>query len=180
MQRDIEATLADVHIAVNDWAACGTRMRAVIGALENNPPPLPAMKSARHGACSIGWKRGTSSSSATGTTAWSAARSEDQLVPDTRSGLGILSDYQHRRPQPRHPTVLRGDVRARARESELLILTKANSTATVHRGEYLDYVGVKTFDERGNVDGEHRFLGLWTSTAYHRQPARYSRAARES
>ncbi|HET9389229.1 MAG TPA: NAD-glutamate dehydrogenase [Steroidobacteraceae bacterium] len=68
------------------------------------------------------------------------------------------------------PIVLRGEVRTRARERELLILTKANSTATVHRGEYLDYVGVKDFDDRGRVCGEHRFLGLWTSTAYHRSP----------
>ena len=66
--------------------------------------------------------------------------------------------------------MLRGDVRARAREPELLIVTKANSTATVHRAELLDYVGVKTFDSRGRVDGEHRFLGLWTSTAYHGSP----------
>jgi len=61
-------------------------------------------------------------------------------------------------------------VRARAREPELLIVTKANTTASVHRAELLDYVGVKTFDARGRVDGEHRFLGLWTSTAYHGSP----------
>ncbi len=54
--------------------------------------------------------------------------------------------------------------------AELLVLTKANSISTVHRGEYLDYAGVKTFDARGRVTGEHRFLGLWTSTAYHRSP----------
>src|SRR5256885_3930787 len=70
----------------------------------------------------------------------------------------------------RSVTTLRAEVRARAREPELLIVTKANSTATVHRGELLDYVGVKTFDRRGRVDGEHRFLGLWTSTAYHGSP----------
>ncbi|MFI4880177.1 MAG: NAD-glutamate dehydrogenase, partial [Steroidobacterales bacterium] len=57
-----------------------------------------------------------------------------------------------------------------ARAAELLVITKANSTATVHRGEYLDYVGIKTFDSRGRVDGEHRFLGLWVSTAYHSSP----------
>ncbi|TLY62112.1 MAG: NAD-glutamate dehydrogenase, partial [Gammaproteobacteria bacterium] len=66
--------------------------------------------------------------------------------------------------------MLRGDLRTRARERELLIVTKANSIATVHRGEYLDYVGVKTFDARGRVSGEHRFLGLWTSTAYYGSP----------
>ncbi|HJX22568.1 MAG TPA: hypothetical protein VJ454_16340, partial [Steroidobacteraceae bacterium] len=88
---------------------------------------------------------------------------------DPRSGLGILSSTRRRGQRP-NVTTLRGDVRARAREPELLIVTKANSTATVHRGELLDYVGVKTFDRRGRVDGEHRFLGLWTSTAYHGSP----------
>ena len=41
----------------------------------------------------------------------------------------------------------------------------------MHRGSYLDYVGVKTFDAAGKVSGEHRFLGLWTSSAYHKPPA---------
>ena len=36
----------------------------------------------------------------------------------------------------------------------------------MHRSTYLDYVGVKTFDEQGEVTGERRFLGLFTSTAY--------------
>ncbi len=61
-------------------------------------------------------------------------------------------------------------MREHARARELLILTKANSTATVHRGTYLDYVGVKTFGPRGEVTGEHRFLGLWTHTAYYSSP----------
>ena len=96
-------------------------------------------------------------------------RTEDHLVPDTRSGLGLLNSARQRGARPA-ATVLRGDVRARAREPELLILTKANSTATVHRADMLDYVGVKTFDTRGRIDGEHRILGLWTSTAYHGSP----------
>ena len=36
----------------------------------------------------------------------------------------------------------------------------------MHRPAYLDYVGVKRFDERGEVIGERRFLGLFTSAAY--------------
>ncbi|MGH3090533.1 MAG: NAD-glutamate dehydrogenase domain-containing protein, partial [Rubrobacteraceae bacterium] len=35
---------------------------------------------------------------------------------------------------------------------------------------YLDYVGVKKFDEEGNVIGERRFLGLYTSSAYSIKP----------
>ena len=38
-------------------------------------------------------------------------------------------------------------VKAKAREKTLLVLAKANSRATVHRPAYLDYVGVKKFDE---------------------------------
>ena len=57
-------------------------------------------------------------------------------------------------------------MRAKAREKTLLVLAKANSKATVHRPVYLDYVGVKTFDETGEVVGERRFLGLFSSAAY--------------
>ena len=46
------------------------------------------------------------------------------------------------------------------------MLTKANSRSTVHRIAHLDYVGVKAYDERGEVVGERRFLGLYASTAY--------------
>ena len=49
---------------------------------------------------------------------------------------------------------------------DLLIVTKANARSTVHRPGYLDYVGIKRFDAAGKVCGEHRFLGLYTSTAY--------------
>ena len=58
------------------------------------------------------------------------------------------------------------EVRSRARQRQLLVVTKANSRSTVHRPAYLDYVGVKTFDEAGDVIGERRFLGLFTSAAY--------------
>ena len=57
-----------------------------------------------------------------------------------------------------------------ARSRDLLIITKANSVATVHRATYLDYVGIKIFDAAGNVTGERRFIGLWTSSAYNRSP----------
>ena len=51
-------------------------------------------------------------------------------------------------------------------EKRLLIITKANSRSTVHRSAYLDYIGFKMFDADGNVIGERRFLGLFSSSAY--------------
>src|SRR4029079_2746069 len=41
---------------------------------------------------------------------------------------------------------------------------------TVHRPAYTDYIGVKLFNEKGDLIGERRFIGLYTSTAYHSSP----------
>ncbi|MFJ9410758.1 NAD-glutamate dehydrogenase [Streptomyces sp. NPDC101393] len=97
---------------------------------------------------------------------------EDALTAVPGTGLGILrADPSHRETGDGHPVSpsfnrLPADARAKAREHKLLILTKANSRATVHRPSYLDYVGVKKFDADGNVIGERRFLGLFSSAAY--------------
>ena len=48
-----------------------------------------------------------------------------------------------------------------------LIVTKATTKSPVHRAAYMDYVGVKKFSADGEVIGEYRFLGLYTSSAYH-------------
>ena len=50
--------------------------------------------------------------------------------------------------------VLPEAVASRARDKHLLVLAKANSQATVHRPVHLDYVGVKKFDDEGEVVGE--------------------------
>ncbi|MFF3646981.1 NAD-glutamate dehydrogenase [Streptomyces sp. NPDC002564] len=97
-------------------------------------------------------------------------RDDDSLTAVPGTGLGILrADPQHG--DDHHPVSpsfdrLPADARAKAREHKLLVLTKANSRATVHRPSYLDYVGVKKFDADGNVVGERRFLGLFSSAAY--------------
>ena len=51
-------------------------------------------------------------------------------------------------------------------EPKTLIVTKANAKSRVHRRVYLDYIGVKRFDDDGNPSGEFRIVGLFTSTAY--------------
>ncbi|MEV0849603.1 NAD-glutamate dehydrogenase [Streptomyces sp. NPDC049954] len=95
----------------------------------------------------------------------------DSLAAVPGTGLGILRSDPHHEKDEDHPVSpsfsrLPADARAKAREHRLLVLTKANSRATVHRPSYLDYVGVKKFDEKGEVVGERRFLGLFSSAAY--------------
>ncbi|HET7480746.1 MAG TPA: NAD-glutamate dehydrogenase [Rubrobacteraceae bacterium] len=90
---------------------------------------------------------------------------EDSLCPVTGSGLGILRETDSK-PASHSFAKLPPDVRRLARAPKLLNLTKANTRSTVHRPSYLDYVGVKKFDDAGEVTGERRFLGLYTFTAY--------------
>jgi glutamate dehydrogenase len=81
-------------------------------------------------------------------------------VPGT--GLGILRGDS----TPRQLSTMSPEAYQRALEKRLLVITKANSRATVHRSAYLDYIGVKLFNDRGEVIGERRFLGLFSSSAY--------------
>jgi glutamate dehydrogenase len=89
--------------------------------------------------------------------------SESETVLEARAGtgMGIL-----RAPSTRPRTPLSARAAALARGPELLILTKANSQATIHRPARLDYIGVKRFTPEGRVAGECRFLGLYTTSAY--------------
>jgi glutamate dehydrogenase len=93
-----------------------------------------------------------------------------RALPGT--GLGILRSDPAPAPGAGEPSAsaafgrLSPSARAKAREPRLLILTKANSRATVHRRSYLDYIGVKKFDAEGRVIGERRFLGLFSAAAY--------------
>ncbi|HEU5108259.1 MAG TPA: NAD-glutamate dehydrogenase domain-containing protein, partial [Micromonosporaceae bacterium] len=67
---------------------------------------------------------------------------------------------------PRVLSSMTPEAYGKALEKRLLIITKANSRATVHRSAYLDYIGFKMFDADGEVVGERRFLGLFSSAAY--------------
>ncbi|GII91075.1 NAD-glutamate dehydrogenase [Sinosporangium siamense] len=91
-----------------------------------------------------------------------------RAVPGT--GLGIL------RPDKSGSdsfASMPAELRAKARERrQPLIVTKANTRATVHRPAYLDYIGVKLYSPEGEVIGERRFLGLFTHVAYNESISR--------
>src|SRR3954449_7946835 len=87
------------------------------------------------------------------------------VVPD--SGLGILSDvsgstYAKPVPVDRLPP----GVRERALEGDLLIVSKTNRLSRVHRPVRMDYVGVRRVSPQGEITGEARMLGLFTTKAY--------------
>ncbi|HEU4450600.1 MAG TPA: NAD-glutamate dehydrogenase [Gaiellaceae bacterium] len=159
----LERVLADVRAAVDDWQGMRERARTIVADLDEHPPPVDPEELAEARALLewivddhftfLGYR-------------------EYDLVEDeggaalrrvAGTGLGILRDEA----RPGESLVhLHREAGELARAKELLVLTKANSRATVHRPSHLDYVGVKRFGPAGEVVGEQRFLGLYTSTAY--------------
>jgi glutamate dehydrogenase len=83
------------------------------------------------------------------------------------SGLGILaSEQKSAYAKPVKLSDLPPAMRKLATEGELLIVDKANATAPVHRPERMDYVGVRRVSADGEIAGESRLLGLFTTKAY--------------
>jgi glutamate dehydrogenase len=90
-----------------------------------------------------------------------------------KTGLGILSDPDVRvlRRGSGHVSTT-PELLAFLQGPDALIITKANVRSLVHRRTYMDYIGVKRYDESGRVTGELRIVGLFTSTAYTRSVTR--------
>ena len=95
-------------------------------------------------------------------------KGRERLAAVKSTGLGILRPGH--RPPESTSRILPADIRRQSRLRDLSLVTKANMLSTVHRPGFLDYVGVKHFDSKGQLIGERRFLGLWTSAAYNSNP----------
>jgi glutamate dehydrogenase len=94
------------------------------------------------------------------------------LEPIPESGLGVLADMETRVVRrSEHRGDLTAEIRGFLAQPEPLIITKSNERSVVHRRVHMDYVGVKMFGKEGNLTGERRFVGLFTSGAYSRRPS---------
>ncbi|HVZ52609.1 MAG TPA: NAD-glutamate dehydrogenase domain-containing protein, partial [Pseudolabrys sp.] len=161
----LDNVLTQVRLAVTDWRAMLDRVATITREIENNPPPLPVGEIAE----AIQFLQWLQDDNFTFLGMRDYRFEGDRLTPDFESGLGIM------RARDLH-VLMRGDelidytpeIMAFFKEPRPLIVAKANIHARVHRRVYLDYIGVKRFDAAGNLTGEHRIVGLFTSTAYTR------------
>jgi glutamate dehydrogenase len=167
---DIARVLGDVRAAVVDWQPMRERIHAALADIERRPPPLPPEELAE-GKDFLHWLA-ANHFTFLGYRCHELAvvNGEDALKVVAGTSLGILREKSGERLSASF-SALPPEVRAYARRPELLVVTKATSRSTVHRPGYLDYIAVKRFGEAGEVTGEHRFLGLFTSTAYSANPA---------
>jgi len=170
LQDGLIRVLGDVRVAVEDWGRMRERMAAASGEAQAQQPAPGEPEQVREEIEFLRWLTDghfTFLGSRTYDLVREAGEDALRIVPG--SGLGILRTST--RSVSSAFASLPSEARARARARDLLILTKANARSSVHRPGYLDYVGIKRFDAAGEVTGETRFLGLYTSTAYHAHPS---------
>ncbi|QJQ07013.1 NAD-glutamate dehydrogenase [Undibacterium piscinae] len=159
LAEDLRRVLADVRSAVDDWPAMLARVQTVTVAA-HNAPLSPANR--EEGIAFLNWLEARHFTFL-GARDYDLKRDGDSvsMVARPDSGLGIL-----RGSVQTIETRLSPEAVALVDSEELVLVTKTMTRATVHRPAWLDYIGVKRFDESGQVIGESRFLGLYTSTAY--------------
>ena len=170
IEKSLRETLDDVRVSVADWKPILSHVESISEKLKRNPPPLDKAEidealallqwmSDNHFTF-LGYREFEFSADSKG--------KSDNWGQVEGSGLGILRDPTRR--------IMSGgkemspEVKDFLRRRELIIVTKANVRSTVHRAVHLDYVGVKKFNDKGEVIGECRFTGLFTSAAYNRIP----------
>ncbi|MHC6217673.1 NAD-glutamate dehydrogenase [Stenotrophomonas acidaminiphila] len=94
---------------------------------------------------------------------------EDVLAAQNGTGLGLMRGKDTSVARPVKGLAAQG-LNTTSGLTDALILTKTNARSRIHRGGYMDYIGVLEFDAKGRIIGEQRFLGLFTSSAYNRRP----------
>ena len=167
LQTAIERILQEVRLAVADWRAMRARLTDNVKEIEGKKLPMPAeeVEETREflrwlddgNYIFLGYRR----------YGFESRGGKDYLPALADTGLGILREM---RPESlaRSKEPLSKEFSEYARKKDLLIITKANSRSMIHRAVPMDRIGIKRYDDNGNLVGEDRFLGLFTSAAYNR------------
>jgi glutamate dehydrogenase len=164
----LSASLEDVRAAVVDWRAMRARVEQAIEAFKTNPPPLPVDEIAEANQL-LQWLC-ADNFTFLGVREYRFS-SDDMATADVveGSGLGILRDPEVKiLRRGAELVVMTPEIREFMREPTVLIVTKANVKSRVHRRVHMDYVGVKLYSPQGELEGELRIVGLFTSAAYTR------------
>ncbi|AOS62385.1 NAD-glutamate dehydrogenase [Actinoalloteichus hymeniacidonis] len=182
LQRGLHSVLNDVREVIEDTDRMAERAQSLANELESATLPVPVTE-VRDGARLLRWlaaghftflgyrhyeliaEPAADSAAVESSTGTETDPGHDEAALRTvlASGLGVLRRDSLETKGFAHVP----DGMARALAPNLLVLTQGSAPSTVHRPVHPYYVGIKTFDDEGRVNGEHRFLGLFTTTALH-------------
>ena len=161
---EIDEVLLEVKRAVRGWRPMLERLKTLIQAYRKNPPDIsgPVLAETLH---FLAWLA-DHNFTFLGMREYKLVGSKEKpdLKPIKDGGLGILEDPDYRFLRQGADYVEMTDQhRVFLSNSNPLMVTKANIQARVHRRGHMDYIGVKLYDAAGELCGELRMVGLFTS-----------------
>jgi len=164
MVAEIGGVLDEVALAVRGWRPMLERLRQVVQDFRETPPPVdPALLS--ESIQFLGWLAGHNFTFL-GLREYRLAGPGTSLEPVNGTGVGLLENPDIRflrhgqayvEMTPEHAAFLTSP--------DLVLVNKANIRTRVHRRSYMDYIGIKVFGPGGEVTGEVRIVGLFTTAA---------------
>lgn len=144
LENDIKKTLTAVECCVNDWSAILNELDAAIQNMH-----LVNMAETEEICVFLNWLK-NNNFIFLGYKEY--FYSQNQLIHDGKKDLG-LHKIDHGN----------GHVKSYYQELGYLYIAHPNLISTVHRRAYLDCIGVRKFDQDGNVTGEQCFFGFFAS-----------------
>ena len=171
LTEELRKVLGDVNIAVADWQSMRVRLQEATDGLQMARPGHYTLDDMQEIVAFLRWLS-DEHFAFLGVRRYRYEQSGDGLIFEhtPEHDLGILKDPSRRVLKNTYSErgELSASVEAFLTSEEPILVAKANSKSLVHRRVYLDYIGVKLYDKTGQVVGEDRFIGLFTSDAYNR------------
>lgn len=171
LEVNLTRILQDVRMAVNDWCAMRQKVMDAVDALEQVKQYLD-VNEFKETKDFLAWIK-DDHFTFLGVCDYDLVKTNDDqtlcVIPD--SGLGILScrgkgDSAHR------SVLMTPEARRLILSPQILLVSKTDTLSTIHRPTYADYIAIKRFNKNGEVIGERRIIGLFTSIAYNTNPKR--------
>lgn len=169
LHRNFDRVLEDNRAVVEDWPAMRERVRRAITELDEAPEVLDPAE-AEETKAFLQWIE-DHHFTFLGIRDYELIEKghETILQPLPETGLGVLRPSLSKS-TARSISAMTPEARELTLSSRALVMFKTNTEATVHRQAYTDYIGVKRFNKKGQVIGEMRIIGLYTSAAYNTNP----------
>ncbi|MSP53525.1 MAG: NAD-glutamate dehydrogenase [Gammaproteobacteria bacterium] len=169
LEIELKCVLTDVANSAHDWQLMQDKLDEAIRELSTNPPLISADE-LQETIEFLHWLKnnnftflGYRDYDLIGSGAQQALSLVDH------SSLGVLRDLGNSI-KIRKFTEMPAEVKRSLLAPQALTIAKTNTESTVHRPVYTDFISIKRFSKQGKLIGEHRFVGLFTSSAYNTNP----------
>ncbi|MGJ8693895.1 MAG: NAD-glutamate dehydrogenase [Thalassotalea sp.] len=164
LQTALAAVISDVSLTVNDWQPMLAKLQQSIEALKS--ADLPCDENERNASLEFLLWLADNNFTLMGYRSYDIkkVKGDITLTANLDTSLGLMKNAK--KVKQRLISAVSESARDLALGTNILVLTKANTRSRVHRPTHLDYIGIKRFDNKGNVIAEDRFIGLFGSSFY--------------